>query len=197
MTCSPLPAGPFECFVADPPWHYLCRSKKGYAGRPQHYRRMSLEEIAALPVREISAPHAHLFLWITGPEFVRGSHLPIMSAWGFQPSAIAFTWIKLNPSQHSALFMTDSSFHMGQGYTTRKNAEFVVLGRRGKPRRHANDIRELIIAARREHSRKPDQFYERVERYVGPVRKLEMFSRTQRPGWDAWGDEVGKWRTAA
>ena len=52
---------------------------------------MSIDDIAALPIREIAAKDCHLFFWITGPQFVLGAHLPIFKAWGFKPSAIAFT----------------------------------------------------------------------------------------------------------
>ena len=77
------------------------------------------------------------------------------------------------------------------GHTTRQNAEYVVLGRRGKPRRLCKDVHQLIIQPRREHSRKPDEFYARVERYcTGPY--LELFARQRRPGWTAWGNELDK-----
>lgn len=192
---NPLPQGPFGCIVADPAWRFVMRSAKGLEGRPQHYARMTQAQIKALPVADVAAPDCHLFLWTTGPHMRQA--FDVMDAWGFKFSTMAFTWIKLNPGEAAALFMTDSSFFMGQGYTTRKNSEWVLLGRRGKPKRHAKNVRELIIAQRREHSRKPDQFFERVERYVGDVPKLELFSRTDRPGWETWGDQVGRWRIAA
>jgi N6-adenosine-specific RNA methylase IME4 len=67
----------------------------------------------------------------------------------------------------------------------------VLLARRGNCRRVTKDVRELIIAPRREHSRKPDEFFRRVERYcVGPY--LDLFSRTDREGWACWGEEAGK-----
>jgi len=56
---------------------------------------------------------------------------------------------------------------------------------------NAKDVREIILAPVREHSRKPDEFFHRVERYCdGPY--LELFARERRPGWDAWGDEADK-----
>ena len=60
---------------------------------------------------------------------------------------------------------------------------------RGKPKRKSAGVRKLIVSPRRDHSRKPDEAYERIEALVdGPY--LEMFARHRRPGWDAWGDEV-------
>jgi N6-adenosine-specific RNA methylase IME4 len=85
---------------------------------------------------------------------------------------------------------------MGQGYTTRKNAEDVLLFRRGKPERISKSVHEIIIAPRRDHSRKPEEFYERAEKYC-PGPRLEMFTRFTRPGWSAWGNEATKFNEAA
>jgi N6-adenosine-specific RNA methylase IME4 len=85
-------------------------------------------------------------------------------------------------------------FCTGLGKTTRKGAvEDCWLAKRGKPPIKAHDVRELIVSSRREHSRKPDEQYGRIERLVdGPY--LEMFARQARPGWIAWGDEVSKFQ---
>jgi N6-adenosine-specific RNA methylase IME4 len=77
------------------------------------------------------------------------------------------------------------------GMTTRKGAEICLLGKRGSPRIHAHDVRELIVAPRREHSRKPDEQYARIERLCdGPY--LELFARQRRPDWISIGDEIDK-----
>lgn len=165
--------------LADPAWSFAVRSPKG-EGRSasQHYTCMTLEAIAALPVVEWAAPDAWLFLWTTTPMLPQA--LQVMSAWGFTYSGSAFCWVKQNKSGHG--------FHMGMGFTTRKNVELCLLGRRGPPVR-ARDVRELIVAPRREHSRKPDEQYERIERLcAGPY--LELFARQQWPGWVAVGDEL-------
>lgn len=186
----PLPQKKYGVIYADPAWEHRTFSAKGADGRPQHYPRMTIDEIARLPVKDIAASDCHLFMWITGPQFVLGAHLPVLKAWGFKPSAIAFTWIKLRPKAAS-LFMVEEDLHTGQGYTTRKNAEFCLLGRRGNPKRLAKDVHEVIISPRREHSRKPEEAWQRIERYAsGPY--IELNARTERPGWDAWGNETGK-----
>jgi N6-adenosine-specific RNA methylase IME4 len=78
---------------------------------------------------------------------------------------------------------------LGLGFTTRKNVELCLLGKRGRPPIRAHDVRELIVSPRRQHSRKPDEQYERIERLCdGPY--LELFARQQWPGWVAVGDEV-------
>jgi N6-adenosine-specific RNA methylase IME4 len=85
--------------------------------------------------------------------------------------------------------LIEDDLYLSLGLTTRKGSEDVLLGRRGNCRRVAKDVREVILASVREHSRKPDAIYSRIERYcAGPY--LELFARTRRPGWDAWGDQV-------
>jgi N6-adenosine-specific RNA methylase IME4 len=199
-----IPRGGFAAIVADPPWHFRARTAlqmSNWTSRrdaEKHYAVMGCDDIAALPVRDLAARDAHLFLWTTGP-CLRQS-FDVMEAWGFRYSAVAFTWVKLkrshNPMQLCVLPTAESDLHVGLGLTTRKNAEFVLLGRRGNAKRVAKNVRELILAPVREHSRKPDEMFARVRQYcAGPY--LELFSREQRPGWTCWGNETGKFGSAA
>lgn len=194
-----VPDGGFRAIFADPPWHFRARTalqtRNFQCARDaeKHYPTMGLDDIAALPVKDIAAKDAHLFLWVTGPCLRHG--FEVMEAWGFRYSAVAFTWVKLKRSidtrQLRLTATAESDLHVGLGLTTRKNAEFVLLGRRGSARREAKNVREIILSPVREHSRKPDEAYRRVERYcVGPY--LELFARTQREGWSAWGNETAK-----
>jgi N6-adenosine-specific RNA methylase IME4 len=94
------------------------------------------------------------------------------------------------------MFRDDLDPFVGMGYWTRSNSEFCLLGTRGKPKRLNADVRQAIIEPRREHSRKPDCVYNRIERLVaGPY--LELFARTTRPGWTSWGNQVGKFAEVA
>jgi N6-adenosine-specific RNA methylase IME4 len=170
--------------LADPPWPFKVRSPKG-EGRSacRHYSILTIDEIKAYPVADMAAADCWLFLWTTTPLLPVA--LDVMTAWGFTYSGTAFCWTKLNPS--------GAGFHVGMGFTTRKNVEFCLLGRRGHPRILAHDVRELIVSPRREHSRKPDEQYERIERLVaGPY--LELFARERRPGWTSLGDELDHFR---
>ena len=188
-----LPLQHFRCIAVDPPWLFKSnsRSKPGRNAR-RHYDCMTVGEIAALPVGEIAAADSALFLWITGPMLVIGAHLPIMKAWGFKPSGMGFVWVKLNP-RAASLFILRSDFSMGGGFTTRKNAEFCLIGKRGRSVRRDAGVHEIIVEARREHSRKPEEFYDKIERYAdGP--RLDLFGRQERPGWTVRGDEVGKFK---
>lgn len=199
-----LPKRHFGAILADPPWHFKARtaiqSQNPSSRRDveRHYSTLSLAELKALPVRDLAAPHCHLFMWTTGPHFPQA--LELMAAWGFKWSTVAFTWVKLKRSidsrQLRVLPTLDSDLHVGLGLTTRKNAEFCLLGRLAKSKRKAKDVREIILSPVREHSRKPDEARDRIERYCdGPY--LEMFARSTRPGWTAWGNETSRFDAEA
>jgi N6-adenosine-specific RNA methylase IME4 len=85
---------------------------------------------------------------------------------------------------------------MGFCYWTRKQEEPCWLCTRNDPRRLTKGVRQAIVEPRREHSRKPDCQYDRIEQLVGGP-YLELFARHQRPGWTAWGNETGKFTAEA
>lgn len=189
-----MPAGGYRVIAADVPWRFKARTAKGLDGRPQHYERMSIKDIRSMPVADLSASDCHLFFWTSGPYLEKA--FGIIRSWGFEYSSIAFTWAKLWPRQADALLFDEKSFAMGQGYTTRKNTEICLLARRGKPARKRKDVHELIISGRRQHSRKPEEFYRRVEAYAdGPY--IDLFARQKRPGWTVWGNQTNKFEGAA
>jgi len=143
---------------------------------------MTLQEIAALPIEHHVADDCALWLWIPGPFLLIGAHIPIMKAWGFKPSGMGFVWIKLTKDGRKLA--------TGPGFTTRKNAEFCLLGKRGRSVRRDRGVHEVIVAPVREHSRKPEEARERIELYcAGPY--LELFGREKRKGWIVRGDQVG------
>jgi N6-adenosine-specific RNA methylase IME4 len=192
-----LKARHYRCLLVDAPTAFLAGTK----GRPQHYPRMSDREIADLPVADLIHPEgAFVFLWVTSPKLYPStpsgqllSPPDIVRPWGIRFSARAFVWVKTKKSAANGLRfgITADSLHRGMGYTTRKNTEDCLLFKVGAPKRLAADIDEVIFAAVREHSRKPDEAIERIERFcAGP--RVELFARETRPGWDSWGDEVGK-----
>lgn len=184
-----IPGGPFSCILADPPWRFAYQSAKGEGrGAERHYRCASLDDIKAIPVGDVAARDCFLFLWATGPMIAEA--LELIPAWGFRYSAMAFVWIKTN-KRAPRLFFDERAIFKGMGYTTRQNAEIVLLGRRGRPERLSNSISQIIVAPRREHSRKPDEAFDRIEQFcAGP--RLELFARQTRPGWQAWGNETTK-----
>lgn len=192
-----LPADHFGAILADPPWHFRARTALqvgNWTSRrdaEKHYAVMGMEDIKALPVKGLAAKDAHLFLWTTGPCLRQA--FEVIEAWGFRYSAVGFTWVKLkkshNANQLRVLPTAEHDLHVGLGLTTRKNAEFCLLGRRGNAKRLAKNIREIILSPVREHSRKPDEAADRIERYcAGPY--LELFARSTRPGWQSWGNQT-------
>jgi N6-adenosine-specific RNA methylase IME4 len=168
--------------LADPPWHFSTYSQKGQGKAPSvHYATLSPDEIGGLPISCIAAKDCWLFLWIPSSHVPIG--LEVMERWGFAFSGRAFAWAKTYPKS--------GKYHFGLGKTTRKGVEDCWLGRLGKPHILAHDVRELIISPAREHSRKPDQQYPRIERLcAGPY--VELFARTRRLGWVSIGDETNR-----
>lgn len=195
-----LPRSHYGCILADPAWDFM--SYGGRAGTPHrgdedHYPTMTLAEMKALPVGDVAAKDCALFMWIVGSHIEQAFDLA--RAWGFTFKTDVFYWAKqkLIAAEQIDLFTGDiAAPPISMGYWTRKQVEPCWLFTRGKPRRLSKAVRQLIIEPKREHSRKPDQQYGRIEELVaGP--RLEMFARTQRPGWDVWGNQTDKFEAAA
>lgn len=182
-----LKRGHYATIVSDPPWHFRTRSEvRQTRATANHYQVMSIPDICAMPVADLAAKDAVLLLWVVNPMLPQG--LDVMKSWGFQFKTIAFTWAKTTTKTDG---LWAPKFHMGLGYWSRQNSESCLLGVRGKPKRTGKDVRQLIVAPRREHSRKPEIFYSNVERLVpGPY--LDMFSREPRDGWDQFGNQAEK-----
>lgn len=182
---SGLPQGSFATIASDPPWSFATRSAKGMGrSAEQHYGCMSLDEIKALPVASLAAKDACLLMWVTDPFLAHG--LDVIKAWGFTFKTVGFYWTKRN---------ADGSPFTGMGYYTRANPEMCLLATRGQPKRQSKSVRRWIDSQRREHSRKPDEFFARTEALMpGPY--LEMFARESRPNWSSWGNDVAKFDQA-
>lgn len=206
MTFDGLPRNHFKAIYADPPWRFATWNKATAVKRRAsgtnvcaavHYDTMPFDEIAALPVADVAADVAAddcaLFMWISWPMLPDAMRL--IDAWGFTYKTCAFDWMKAR-TQQIDIFRDDADALMGMGYWTRANSEPCLLATRGKPKRLNADVRQGIIEPRREHSRKPDCVPGRIERLVeGPY--LELFARTQRPGWTVWGNQTDKFEAAA
>lgn len=176
----PLPAGPYDLIMADPPWRFETRSGKGITpkGAGGQYRTMTLAQIMALPVAELAAPHCLLWLWCTNPMLPQG--FEVLRAWGFTYRT-AGHWAKL--TRHGKLAF-------GTGYILRCAGEPFLIGARGRPVT-TRAQRSVVMGQAREHSRKPEAAYAAAEKLMPGARRLDLFSRQHRPGWDAWGDQAG------
>ena len=173
----------YGCILADPPWRFANYSAKGEAKNPvAHYGCMSATDLAALPVGHLAAPDCALIMWATAP--LLPDAIELMRVWGFTFKS-AGAWAKQSS--------TGQKWAFGTGYCFRSAAEFFLLGTIGKPKVRSRSVRNLIVAPVREHSRKPEDQYTMVEAlFDGPY--CELFSRTNRAGWDSWGAETGKFQ---
>lgn len=193
-----LPRGPFSVIYADPPWRFASWSHRGEAkGAVQHYDCMSLDDICALPVAGAAARDAALFIWVVQPMLPEA--LRVIEAWGFTFKTVAFCWVKLKGvAAQQKLFYAAEDVRLGLGYHTRSGMEQCWLATRGKGyQRLTQGEAQVHFEAVREHSRKPDHFVSAIERLTGAVPKLEMFARTTRPGWSAWGNQTDRFAEAA
>lgn len=165
---------------ADPQWKFLTRSAQG-DGRSAnvHYKTEEVDKIKDLPVNQLLADDGAFYMWMV--DWCPQDALDLLTHWGLRHVTTAFTWVKTNPS--------GKGWHMGQGYWTRANPEQCWLATKGSPKRLYADVHQLIVAPVMEHSRKPDEWLERIERLTeGPY--LELNARRPRKGWMSWGDEL-------
>ncbi len=173
--------GSYGAILADPPWNFASGDERNPR---QHYDCMDLADIARLPVRSLAAPNCALAMWCTWPMLANG--IAVMEAWGFHYKT-GEPWAKQSPSGNGWAF--------GTGYIFRNASEVVLIGTIGKPEIQSRSVRGLIVAPVREHSRKPGDLHDQVEAlWRGPY--AELFARAKRPGWDAWGNQVGMFAEA-
>lgn len=170
----------YQIIYADPPWAYRDAGNAGKRGASHKYPVMGIEQIMALPIREIAAPDCLLAMWWVPPMPMEA--LKVVTAWGFELKTMkGFTWHKRTTNGHS---------HFGMGHWTRGNTEDCLFAVRGRPRRVCAGVRQFIDAAKGRHSEKPAEARDRLVTLMGDVPRIELFARDAAPGWDVWGNEV-------
>lgn len=183
LSLPPLPTvvGGFSTVMADPPWRFANRTGKV---APEHrrldrYSTMSLEAIQEMPVKDVLAPKAHLYLWV--PNALLPEGLAVMSAWGFRYVS-NIVWAKRRKD--------GGPDGRGVGFYFRNVTELLLFGVHGSMRTLAPGRSQvnMIETRKREHSRKPDEQYDLIEA-CSPGAYLELFARHPRAGWTVWGDE--------
>lgn len=144
------------------------------------YETLTTEVICGLPVGELALDSAHLYLWV--PNALLADGLRVLGAWGFVYKS-NLVWHKVRKD--------GGSDGRGVGFYFRNVTELVLFGVKGSLRTLPPGRRQvnLLASRKREHSRKPDQLYEIIER-CSPGPHLELFARYPRRGWSAWGLEA-------
>jgi N6-adenosine-specific RNA methylase IME4 len=170
----PLPEGKFQTIVVDPPWpvEKILRDV-----RPNQvefgYRTMSVDEIKVFPIQKLMADNCHVYLWTT-QKFLPIA-FEVFESWGVKYECL-LTWVKnVGFTPFSWMYST----------------EHVLFGRIGSLELLKKGERLDFNAKVREHSRKPNEFYELVKR-VSPEPRKDVFAREKHDGFEAWGDEVDK-----
>jgi len=166
-----------------PPWRFHNSTGKV---APQHkrlkrYDTLSLEEICSIPVENAAEDTAHLYLWV--PNALLAEGLSVMRAWGFTYKS-NIVWHKIRKD--------GGSDGRGVGFYFRNVTELLLFGVRGKNARTLPPGRKqvnLIATQKREHSRKPDEIYDVIER-CSPGPYVELFARGPRNGWFVWGNQA-------
>jgi N6-adenosine-specific RNA methylase IME4 len=173
----------FSTILAEPPWQ--CQNRTGKVApedrRLSRYGTMTADEIGGLPVAELAAPVAHLYLWVPNALLPQG--LAGRAAWGFTYKA-NIVWHKVRKD--------GGSDGRGVGFDFRNVTELLLFGTRGRNARTLAPGRRqvnLIATRKREHSRKPDEIYPIIEA-CSPGPRLELFARGIRDGWTVWGNEA-------
>jgi N6-adenosine-specific RNA methylase IME4 len=180
----------YGTIVADPPWPirwtggnrkagWSSGSERVHAKRALPYETMSIEAIAALPVVNLAADDAHLFMWTLDRFLLDGSAAQVVRAWGFEPLPQMLVWRKANA---------------GLGRHVRPAHEMIVMARRGEARfadvalPSVFDWRQPYENGAKAHSAKPDGALDTIEALSGGP-YVELFARRARLGWDYYGDE--------
>jgi hypothetical protein len=180
VTCNPKPSVPKRPTLCGA----LCRSAVAFQSLQRRIRRRARggqplsHDVARRDLRSAGPkscqPRAALFMWTTVPH-LRES-FDVLVAWGFEYKT-NIVWVKDK---------------IGLGYFVRNQHELLLVATRGDMPLPSPGNRppSVITAPRREHSRKPDEAYELIERMYPELPKIELFARHARPGWAAWGNEV-------
>jgi N6-adenosine-specific RNA methylase IME4 len=166
----------YRVIYADPPWQYdLEQTSPNLGGAIKHYNSMSIEELCALPIKDIAEKDAVLFLWITSPKL--NLFLQLMEAWGFEYKT-SFVWDKVK-------------HNMGHYNSVRH--EFLLIGGRGKSTPDLKHLYDSVITIERsdKHSEKPVEFLNIIDNLYQHGNRIELFARqAKKDNWYFWGNEV-------
>ena len=168
-----LPSGKYRVVYADPPWSYGNTQPDYQTEQRDYYSVMKLMDICALDIKGICEDNAVLFLWVTSP--ILEESFQVIKAWGFKYKS-SFIWDKIK-------------HNMGHYNSVRH--ELLLICTRGSCQPDVPKLFDSVQTIERiEHSRKPAEFYEIIEALYPRGRRVELFSRGKREGWEAYGNEA-------
>ena len=176
---------PYDVVLIDPPWSYTGQQDK-WGAAAKFYPTMTDGELLAFPASDWLSPRGVMFVWATSPRL--DFAIDCIRAWGLTYRGVAFNWIKTKK---------DGTPVGAQGVRpsiVKPTSELVLAASRlktGRPMKLFDEsIRQVVLAPKQEHSRKPDAIHEAIERMYPDASRIELFARRRRDGWDAWGNEV-------
>ena len=173
------PCGKYGTIYIDPPWPFVDRSGVSTRGAANYYPCLSIEQIKSLHVGGLAEDNCLLWMWI--PRLFRRWGEEVIEAWGFTPKT-EWVWVKTT--------LDGAKIRAGMGHYNRMAHEYLMLGTLGTARPlNGKNEPSVICTPRARHSRKPDVFYELIERN-SPKPWIELFARGTRQNWSAWGDEA-------
>jgi N6-adenosine-specific RNA methylase IME4 len=182
-----LPERPYDVILADPPWSYYGQQGK-WGAAAKFYATAPDEMISTLPVPELLTDRGVLFLWATSPRL--DIAMACLAGWKLHFRGVAFVWVKARK---------DGVPIGAQGVRpsiVKPTVEYVLAASRvakGRPMQLGDEgVANVVLAPKRAHSQKPEEIRASIDRLYPNASKLELFARSRRHGWDAWGDEVGK-----
>jgi len=171
-----LPKGVFDVIYSDPPWEYSNTGLTGMIEKQEHYHTLSIEKLCDMTIP--IAKNAVMFLWVTNPMVEVA--FQVIKAWGFEYKT-NIVWVKRNLKK------------TGIGFYVRGQHELLFICVRGSFLPKSKEMIPSVLEADiREHSRKPDEAREIIEKLYPGCRYLELFARHQkeRRGWTYWGNEA-------
>lgn len=170
----------YQIIYADPPWSYNDKMSGHSFSLDHEYPTQKKDWIAnLLRGGALKDQNCVLFLWAVSPLLPEA--LEVMRAWGFKYKTLAFCWSKETKNGKKVSNL---------GRWTMGNVELCLLGVKGKPKRIAKNIKQLVMAERTKHSKKPDEVRKRIVELMGDIPRIELFAREKVEGWDVWGNEV-------
>jgi len=168
-----LPDDKFQIIYADPPWKYGNSMPHYFTEQANHYPLMTIQELCEMPIKDIADKNAVLFMWVTSP--ILEECFQVINAWGFKYKT-SFVWDKVKHNM---------------GHYSSVRHELLLLCIRGSYQKESQNLRDSVYTEdRTEHSKKPDYFYGLIEEMYPSGKKIELFSRTKREGWNSYGNQL-------